>query len=51
MTVLKRKMFRKKGNSKGTGIMASGPEIIKAQNGVFNVKEKTTIWSCGSKRF
>jgi hypothetical protein len=33
MTVLKRKMFRKKGNSKGTGIMASGPELLKRFNG------------------
>ena len=33
MTVLKRKMFRKKGGSKGTGIMASGPELLKRFNG------------------
>ena len=35
MTVYNRKMFRKGGMAKGTGIMASGPEIIKAQKGVF----------------
>ena len=40
MDPLNRKMFRKKGNSKGTGIMASGPEIIKASSGVFNVIKK-----------
>lgn len=33
MSVYNRKMFRKGGISKGTGIMASGPEIIKAQLG------------------
>jgi hypothetical protein len=36
MSVYNRKMFRKKGGmAKGTGILASGPEIIKAQSGVF----------------
>jgi hypothetical protein len=35
MTVYNRKMFRKGGAVKGTGILASGPEIIKAQKGVF----------------
>tara|TARA_R100001460_G_scaffold100140_1_gene143614 strand:- start:4147 stop:6078 length:1932 start_codon:yes stop_codon:yes gene_type:complete len=35
MSVYNRKMFRKGGVTKSTGIMASGPEIIKAQNGVF----------------
>lgn len=34
MTVYNRKMFRKKGGG-ATGIMASGPELIKAQQGVF----------------
>jgi len=33
MTVYNRKMFRKKGGA--TGIMASGPELIKAQSGTF----------------
>ena len=33
MSVYNRKMFRKGGVTKGTGIMASGPEIIKAQRG------------------
>ena len=33
MTVYNRKMFRKKGGG-ATGIMASGPELIKAQSGV-----------------
>ena len=32
MTVYNRKMFRKKGGG-ATGIMASGPELIKAQSG------------------
>ena len=35
MSVYNRKMFRKGGVTKSTGIMASGPEIIKAQTGVF----------------
>ena len=34
MTVYNRKMFRKKGGG-ATGIMASGPELIKAQSGTF----------------
>ena len=34
MTVMNRRMFRKKGGG-ATGIMASGPELIKAQQGVF----------------
>ena len=34
MTVYNRKMFRKKGGG-AAGIMASGPELIKAQQGVF----------------
>jgi len=34
MTVYNRKMFRKK-NGGASGIMASGPELIKAQQGVF----------------
>ena len=34
MTVYNRKMFRKKGGG-ATGIMASGPELIKAQQGAF----------------
>jgi hypothetical protein len=34
MTVYNRKMFRKKGGG-ASGIMASGPELIKAQSGVF----------------
>ena len=34
MTVYNRKMFRKKAGG-ATGIMASGPELIKAANGVF----------------
>jgi hypothetical protein len=33
MSVYNRKMFRKGGVTKSTGIMASGPEIIKAQQG------------------
>ena len=33
MTVYNRKMFRKKGGG-ATGIMASGPELIKASSGV-----------------
>ena len=33
MRPLNRKMFRKKGGSKGTGIMASGPELLKRFNG------------------
>jgi len=35
MTVYNRKMFRKGGMAKGTGILASGPEIIKAQQGKY----------------
>ena len=35
MTVYNRKMFRKGGAVKGTGILASGPEIIKAQQGKY----------------
>jgi len=50
MTVLKRKMFRKKGGSKGTGIMASGPEIIKASNGVFNVIKKKPQYGVADPR-
>ena len=50
MTVLNRKMFRKKGNSKGTGIMASGPEIIKAQSGVFNVIKKKPQYGVADPR-
>ena len=34
MTVYNRKMFRKKGGG-ATGIMASGPELIKAQQWCF----------------
>ena len=34
MSVYNRKMFRKKGGGVN-GIMASGPELIKAQSGVF----------------
>ena len=36
MSVYNRKMFRKGGASKGNGIMASGPEIIKANLGFYN---------------
>ena len=54
MTVYNRKMFRKGGAVKGTGILASGPEIIKAQKGVFmgpgNPTQPNLQTGAGAKR-